>query len=178
MGICFVKMVGQLTKIELMIVYFRNLQHQVYMKNFVISLFFCPLSLSSFSQDGVRWQIWHNKRQLFSATEENADSNKIIFSSTGFTTKGYFAISFIEENTSAKKLKWIRTIAIYDESDNELYKKASASVKIPDSVMKKMLTANKTIKIYTWSLPKDPAEAARIRVRRVHLCTIVLGKNS
>lgn len=128
----------------------------------------------SFSQDGVHWQIRHNNKQIFSATEENADSNKITVSSSDFTSKRYFTISFFEENTTIKKAKWIRTIAIYDESDNEVYKNASASVKIPDSLMKKLLTKNKSIKIYTWALPKDPAEAARIRVRRVHLCTIVL----
>lgn len=150
------------------------MRHQVYMKNYIISLIFCSLSLHSFSQDGVHWQIRHNKKQIFSAIEENPDSNKITVSPTGFTTKGYFTISFIEENTSVTKVKWIRTIALYDESDNELYKKASASVKIPDTLMKKLLTKNKTIRIFTWSLPKDPAEAARIRIRRVHLCTIVL----
>jgi hypothetical protein len=37
-----------------------------------------------------------------------------------------------------------------------------------------LLENNNTIKIYTWALPKDPKEAARVRIRRVHLCTIEL----
>lgn len=144
------------------------------MKNIILSLFFCSFALTCFPQDGASWQIKHDKKQLFSATKESADSNNITLSIADFKEKGCYTISYVEDNTATRKMKWIRTIAIYDEKDNELYKKSAASVKIPDTDIKKMLTDNNTIRIYTWSLPKDPAEAARIRVRRVHLCTIVL----
>ena len=123
---------------------------------------------------GQSWHIKHDKKQLFSAKEEDEVNNSIVLSTADFKEKGCYTISYVEGITSAQKIKWIRTIAIYDEKDNELYKKPSASVKIPGAGLQKMLANSKTIKIYTWALPKDPAEAARIRIRRVHLCTIVL----
>lgn len=143
------------------------------MKKIIVYLIHFSLTLICFAQDGISWKISHDKKQLFFATEENPDSNSITLSTSDFKEKGCYTISYAEENTATQRMKWIRTIAVYDEKDNELYKKQSATVKITDIVMKKLLTENKTIKIYTWSLPKDPAEAARIRIRRVHLCTIV-----
>jgi len=143
------------------------------MKPVFLNLFLAVLTISCCAQDGVSWQIKHDTKKVFSATEENENANTFSITLPDLTEKGCFTISYHEMNTGSRG-KWIRTIAVYDQKDNELLKKQSPSMKVTDAQMKKMLSENKTIKIYTWALPKDPEEAARIRIRRVHLCTIVL----
>jgi len=145
------------------------------MKKFILYLFLAFSISQAFAQDGIHLQIKHDKQVIFSATNEDEQKNIVTLSSSGFHKNSCYHIFYNEENTVSSKGKWIRTIAFYDEKDNELLKKQTANLKIEDAELNKLLLANKTIKIYTWSLPKDPAEAARIRIRRVHLCTIVLG---
>jgi hypothetical protein len=133
------------------------------------------VSFFVFAQDGVSWSIRHNKKILFSANEENTQKNIITIHLSDFKAKNNFIISYSGMNTRGASNKWIRIIGIYTEADKELYRKDTGVVKLPDTQLKKMLFENNnTIKIYTWSLPKDPKEAARVRIRRVHLCTIEL----
>lgn len=133
------------------------------------------LSFFTFAQDGVNWSIEHNKKELFSASEENTQKNILTVTLSDFKAKNSFIISYSAMNTIDSRNKWIRTIGIYNETDKELYRKDQAMVKLPDTQLKKMLLENNnTIKIYTWALPKDLKEAARVRIRRVHLCTIEL----
>ena len=82
------------------------------------------------------------------------------------------AITYTEE----KKLKdWKRTFAVLDEKDNDLMTYSGSSFKIGNAKLLSLMHQGvKTIKIYTWALPTDPELAARIRIRRTHLCTIRL----
>lgn len=71
---------------------------------------------------------------------------------------------------------WIRSLMFFDENDNDLLRKdsISATTKIDNAAIKQLFAGKKKIRIYTISLPTDPNLAARIRVRRVHLCTLEL----
>jgi len=132
-------------------------------------------SLFAFAQDGVSWTIQHNKRKIFSASEENVQKNVISVKHTDLKSTYNFIVSYSEIKMNTNRNGWIRTIGIYNEADKELFRKDTGRVKLPDAQLKKMLLENNnTIKIYTWALPKDPKEAARVRIRRVHLCTIEL----
>ena len=145
------------------------------MKRWILFSGLIIVSFFAFAQDGVSWSIQHNKKKLFSASEENIQKNIITVPLSAFKTKNNFVISYAGMNTANTRNKWIRTIGIYNEADKELYRKDTDSVKLPDTQLKKMLLENNnTVRIYTWALPKDPKEAARVRIRRVHLCTIEL----
>jgi hypothetical protein len=130
--------------------------------------------LSVFAQDGIIWTVAHNKKKIFSATEENEQKNIITVNAADFKPGNSLIISYSGINTDVNGNKWIRTIGIYNEADKELYRKNTRVAKLKDEWIKKMLQENRKIKIYTWALPKDPKEAARVRIRRVHLCTIEL----
>jgi hypothetical protein len=139
-------------------------------------LFFSLFSFSLlpvFSQDSAEWAILLNKKKIFSAKEENDQKNIISVKLSDLKPGKNFTLFYLQVNT-ANKNQWIRTIGVYTTEDNELIRKNTSSITLPYKQIKKMLLENKTIRIYTWSLPKDPKEAARVRVRRVHLCTIVL----
>jgi hypothetical protein len=144
------------------------------MKRAVLFLVLFIAGPSVFAQDGTTWTIAHNKKKLFSTTEENEQKNIITVKAADFKPGNNFIISYSGINTGTNGSKWIRTIGIYNEADKELYRKNTSIAKLQDTSVKKMLQDNKTIKIYTWALPKDPKEAARVRIRRVHLCTIEL----
>jgi hypothetical protein len=71
-----------------------------------------------------------------------------------------------------KQRDWNRSIIIFDEKDNQLYKKENFTVKLENAVLAGLFKRSKVLNIYTTSLPKDPKLAAAVRIRRVHLATI------
>jgi len=127
-----------------------------------------------YSQDSAGWNIILNKKSIFSARQEDEQKNILTVKVSDFKAGKNFIISYLETSTARNKNEWKRTIGIYNTADKELIRKDTATLKLNASQIKKWLLENKTVKVYTWSLPKDPKEAARVRIRRVHLCTIVL----
>lgn len=142
------------------------------MKNFLFTvlLFFV---FSAFSQDNAEWKIILDKKTIFSAKQEDEQRNIDTVSLSGIKPNKNFTIYYSETINHSKK-SWKRIIGVYNEEDKELIRKEAVPLRLNTSQIRKWLIDNKKIKIYTWSLPKDPKEAARVRVRRVHLCTIVL----
>jgi hypothetical protein len=68
-----------------------------------------------------------------------------------------------------------RSIFFLDENDDELIREDDVSrVKISSKELKKAFAGKSKIKIFTIAVPTDPELAARVRVRRVHLCTLEL----
>ena len=64
----------------------------------------------------------------------------------------------------------------FDENDQELSRKDNTrNAKITAAELKKLFGDKKKIKIYTIAVPTDPDLAARVRVRRMHLCTLELN---
>jgi hypothetical protein len=144
------------------------------MKKSIISLLAFMITLFIAAQDGANWSIKHNKKDLLRAYKEDPEKNIVNVKLSDLNKKSNFIISYFEMNQAGSRNKWVRTIALFTKTDKELYRKDSGSIKIADIQLEKMLKENKTIRVYTWALPKDPAEAARVRIRRVHLCTIEL----
>ena len=72
--------------------------------------------------------------------------------------------------------KWKRSILLFDENDVELSRidSLTAKSKISNARMKKGFAEKNEIRIYTIALPTDPALAAAVRVRRIHLGTLEL----
>lgn len=122
------------------------------------------------AQDG--WKVYHNKTELLKSSQENESKNIIAIASSSLNKPGELVISYLEK----KPLKdWIRIIAVFDKNDNEILKKEAVRLlKISNKELKKLFTENSSLRFFTWSLPTDPQLAERIRIRRVHLCTIEL----
>ncbi len=69
------------------------------------------------------------------------------------------------------------SIMVMDENDSTIAQfegSANASINIMLAKIKSTLMAKTKLKIYSLSLPKDPEMAARVRVARKFLATIVL----
>ena len=67
---------------------------------------------------------------------------------------------------------WERFLAVYDENDREVLQQKGKQLRITRARLSSLLKASPTLKFYTWALPSDPNEKARVKVRRLHLCTL------
>ena len=121
---------------------------------------------------GNTWTVEHNKTVRLKAAGENEAKNTFTIRAADLKTEGQLYIDY----TEAKPLKdWKRTFAVFDEKDNDLMSYSGSSFKISNGKLRSLMSDGiTTIKIFTWALPTDPDLASRIRIRRVHLCTIKL----
>ena len=118
------------------------------------------------------WKIYHNKKLLLNTSEESETKNVVHIKTVDLKKAGQFSIEYRE---AIPNKDWIRTFAIFDDKDSTLFEKTAFDmVKITNTSLKKMSAGKTKIKIYTWSLPRNPKLASTIRIRRVHLCTLEL----
>lgn len=138
------------------------------MKLFLVLL----LSLTSFSVFAQNsWKVCFDKKTLLSTSEESEEKNIIKISAADLKKYKNFTISYKQEEPQKG---WRRTISFYDDNNNELSKQTGNRFTIKSGTLKNLFQTSKIIKVYTVSLPTDPNLAAQVRVRRVHLCTLVL----
>jgi hypothetical protein len=139
-----------------------------------ISLFVSTLVIMSLvNSQSDSWKIFHNDKLLLNATVENESKNLLQIKRNEFDKSGQLTIEYKEESPTED---WQRTIGIVDVMDSTLFENTgSNTVNISNATMKDLITNHDKIKIYTWSLPKDPGKAALVRIRRTHLCTIEIN---
>ncbi|MFL5772380.1 MAG: hypothetical protein ACJ75F_04430 [Flavisolibacter sp.] len=126
------------------------------------------LTMHSMAQD--IWKISLNEKIIFSASAENQEKNIVNIKSSDLQKKKEFSLVYTEK---PKKTDWIRSIIVVGEDDHELLREENSKIKIKNAALDSLFAKSKTLKIYTISLPKDPAKRATVRVRRVHLCTVI-----
>jgi hypothetical protein len=144
------------------------------MKNLFLILSFIGISMLSKSQTPQTdsWKIEWNKKTILETTKENEADNTRKVKLADLKNNCFLEVSYKE---NPPKKDWKRDFLFFDEGDNELLRKDSTtSTKISGAELKKLFADKKKIMIYTVALPTDPDLAARIRIRRVHLCTLEL----
>ena len=120
------------------------------------------------------WKIKWNKKTILETGKENEIVNTKKIKRTDLDKNYYLEIAY-KEADSKKEKEWTRSFLLFDENDVELLRKDSTrKVKINAAELKKIFAGKKKIRIYTIALPTDPNMAARVRIRRVHLCTLEL----
>ena len=118
------------------------------------------------------WTVRLNKKTLLSATKEDETANIRKLSFSDWKTADSLTISYKE---MSPKKQWERSIFLCDEDDNELLRKdENTKASFSQEEVKKAFAGKKFIRIFTTVSPSDPELAARVRIRRVHLCTIEL----
>jgi len=119
------------------------------------------------------WKITWNKKVILQ-TGENNESDKLRKIKAADLEKNYILEISYKEADAAKR-EWIRSFMIFDEKDQQLLRKDSTrNMKITAAQLKKLFGDKKKLMIYTIAIPSDPDMAARVRVRRFHLCTLQL----
>lgn len=138
------------------------------------TIFFC-LSVLFFLFTGAptdSWKVVHNGKTRLRAVAENEEKNMVRIKKTDLAKSGFLSVAYTE---AVKQKGWVRTFRLYSENDEEVEKYSGLLLKLPNARLRALAAKNKSIKLYTLSLPADPGKAAVVRVRRVHLCTIVFN---
>jgi hypothetical protein len=125
--------------------------------------------MAAMAQDG--WKATWNGKEVLRTTAEDTGQNKIIITPADLRKNKNFTLTYQEEEN---KKGWERTITAFGPDDTQLVKQKGNTLTIKNPELRSLFKKAKTISIYTWALPTDPKLKARIRVRRVHLCTLVL----
>ena len=137
----------------------------------LIILMLVGLPASLLAQD--QWKVQVNDKQVLNTSLENPDKNVIRINASQLAKKKNFCLTYTEKS---KKKDWQRYITVYGENDMEIYKQTGTRIKVKNSMLAEWFQKSKQLKIYTWSLPTDPKLQQTIRVRRVHLVTLVSGE--
>ena len=138
------------------------------MKAFLI-LFSLAVTTNLFAQNDT-WKVSHNGKTKLEAKAES-EENVVTVKATDINKKGMLIVAFKE---AAPQAAWQRQMMVFDPAENELKNTKGAFIKLDNAAVKAAFKKSNTLMIYTMALPKDPRIAATVRVRRVHLCTLVL----
>ncbi len=138
-------------------------------------IFYIPLillSLSGKSQKYDSWSVFHNRKEAgsFNLKKETNDERKVILLNITLDGPGFFVIEFTPMKEQAD---WIRTIAFLDSNGKTLREyNNTLLLRIHNAEIASILENRQKVQVYSWAVPKDPALAAAIRVRRTLLCTL------
>jgi hypothetical protein len=130
------------------------------------------LTVFSSAQKYESWKIFHNRNEAasFNLKKESGDENRVVLLNRDLDEPGFFVIEFTPVKEQAG---WLRSFALVDKSDATLKEfNNTAQLKMHNSDLSDILTGREYIKIYSWAIPADPELAARVRVRRILLCTL------
>ena len=145
--------------------------------NYRICLFFLTILIAPFAhaQETASWKVYLGKKNILTGNTEDTSKNIIAVKKADLTNNGMFKIEYTDSKNSATK-GWVRTIALMDTTSAVVAQRDSTSeLRFYNKDMLKILWSRKKVSLYTWAAPADPAMAAAIRIRRQHLCTIILA---
>jgi len=136
---------------------------------YILLLFF---TTSSQAQSFDSWNIYHNRKEVskFNNKKETNDEKRVLLLNRFLEGPGFFIIEFIPV---AAESDWIRTIGFFDPSGKSLREyNNTLFLRLHNSEIAGIMEGQEKVKVYSWAIPKDPAVAATVRVRRILLCTL------
>jgi hypothetical protein len=135
-----------------------------------ISVLFLGASLQAQSNDS--WNVYHNRREVskFNNKKEPKDERRVLLLNRFLEGPGFFIIEYIP---AAEQSEWIRTIGFFDSTDRSIREYSNTLfLRLHNSEIAGIMEGRQKVKVYSWAVPKDPAVAATVRVRRILLCTL------
>jgi len=115
------------------------------------------------------WKVYCGTKVLLKTSVSDASKNTVILGGRELASGAELKIVYKDRDPQKD---WTRIIAVFDDNDNELERKETDSFSLRMSKIRELSAQYKKLTFYTWALPKDPELAARIRIRRVYLCTV------
>ena len=118
------------------------------------------------------WEIYQNRKEVskFNNKKETDDERRVVLLNRFLEGPGFVIFEFKPNQAESE---WIRTIAFYDSTDKLIRDfNNTLLLRIHNSDMSQIMDGRQGVKVYSWALPKDPAVAATVRIRRLLLCTL------
>lgn len=135
-----------------------------------ILIFILPSELVAQKYDS--WVVYHNRKEVskFNNKKETSDERKVVLLNRILEGPGFF---IIEYTPAAEQSDWIRTIGFFDSSGKSIREYSNTLfLKLHNSEIAGIMENQEKVRVYGWAVPKDPALAASVRVRRILLCTL------
>lgn len=142
------------------------------MRKLILYILVFSLPLTMAAQDYDKWAVYHNRKEVskFNNKKETSDEKKVTLLNRILEGPGFF---IIEYTPAAEQSDWIRTIGFFDTSGKSIREYSNTLfLKIHNSEIAGIMENQQKVKVYSWAVPKDPAVAATVRVRRILLCTL------
>lgn len=117
------------------------------------------------------WSVKLNGKEVLNTSTEDEEKNTVGIKKSDLKKGKNLVLVYKEGET---KPGWERSIIAYDSKDKELSRQKGSRFQLSDVTLQSFFKKSKTIKIYTIALPTDPKLMAAVRVRRVHLCKLVV----
>lgn len=118
------------------------------------------------------WEVFHNRKEVskFNNKKETTDERKVVLLNRFLEGPGFF---IIEYTPAAEQSEWIRTIGFFDTTDKAIREyNNTLFLRLHNSEIAGIMEGREKVRVYSWAVPKDPALAATIRIRRILLCTL------
>ena len=127
------------------------------------------ISMTIYGQQ--RWTVSHQKMVILKNVEEDPESNTITVTKSSLSQEGNLTFTFnINDGTVNRTLMADDSSRVGIKSWENIKKTTSIS----NAELKKLFNGRTKIMFYFTEIPKDPAKAAVVRMRPVHLCTLML----
>jgi len=142
------------------------------MKKFILYTLILIVPLFACAQKYDSWAVYHNRKEVskFNNKKETDDERKIVLLNRLLEGPGFF---IIEYTPAAEQSDWIRTIGFFEPTGKSLREYSNTLfLKIHNSEIAGIMENQPKVQVYSWAIPKDPAVAATVRVRRILLCTL------
>ncbi|HEX3166617.1 MAG TPA: hypothetical protein VHQ93_10135 [Chitinophagaceae bacterium] len=139
-------------------------------KLFLYTLILFSVTVQAQSYD--KWEIYQNRKEVssFNNKKETNDEKRVVLLNRSLEGPGFFVIEY---KPAAEQAEWIRTIAFYDSTDKQIREyNNTLFLRIHNSEIADIMDGRQKVKVYSWAVPKDPAVAATVRIRRILLCTL------
>lgn len=131
--------------------------------------------LLTFSKAHIRaqdnWTVTHLKKELLQASTEDTAANRVVLKYGDLKKWGALQLTYQE---IPQRAGWKRTVFFIDDAQNEVATAHGNKFLFRNRKLRHAAKHARRLYVYTSTLPMDPDVAATVRVRRVHLCTLIL----
>ncbi|MCC7401415.1 MAG: hypothetical protein IT214_08015 [Chitinophagaceae bacterium] len=116
------------------------------------------------------WEIKWKKKTILTADKEDEAANTRKLKRCQWKKNGDLRI--IYEEAGQDTLLW-HSFLLFDEQDEQIFSvEKTLDAKIPINKLRELFSGKKQIRIYTIVSPRNPG--IRVKMQRVHLCTLQL----
>jgi hypothetical protein len=141
-------------------------------KLYALMITLATLLSVAYAQAGDSWKIYLNKKLLLQTPVESNEA-VIVLDKAATLSKNTISIQFKSGDTESD---FKRSFFLNDAGEKTIkkleLKGIDGTVTLNTMELKAAASSRKPLFIYTTAIPKDPAMAAAVRVRRVLLCKI------
>ena len=131
---------------------------------------FCSLILSSVLLAQGSWKVRFGGRAVVLTSTQDYTKKDVSTRTSDLKNKQARPVTSRE---AEKQNGWERTMTAYGSRDAELKKQKGNQFQLTGTALQSLFKKSDTLKVYTMALPTDPKLKAAVRIRRVHLCTLI-----